>query len=971
MQDDEAQCEHPTDQELEYPITGDSSEVSNRQQAEDLEEQLNTDHDNLVGGDDDDYADDEEAQGSDLKEIFLFTKSLITRTPYTNKTRRKNTSKSPVWNFFQICNIREESLWDDLQQKDSHAYDKLKAVILTDECYLICSVCYDDPECPLHKALTKPSLKNGSISGTGNMSGHLKKKHPYIWTEARTNKDFVYLNPFTTVPPTPTTQPTASVAGSASQKSTVDTSDYKTPPGGKPPKHVDVHSLAKSTGEKRALETFHTLVHEFATNNGISERAVTRHKECPEFKRMIQFAIDHSKQLSGKSSLFPGRGRFQSIRKENFETLLAAVSSIVTNAREPWKKVVGHRIPFVVIGQDVWESNKKDVLGVTAFIYDPVSWHYEMIPIGLALAESKKSDALYRQILSILDACGIEQCDLYKPTNDTTNASVKIGYLLTGENGTCAMHTTSLLLNHAVGRLTRKSSGKIIDSFDEAEAIRDKAMACATWLHNKKAKSRYLKFVTMMQGAGRHAKKILIPNSTRAAGLVLMYGSLLEARWNLSEYIHRNKDAKELHDDDFWKMSQLHGVLYPLKVLIKQLQTDRFGAISYTYYFIMRTLAMYVSKKKWWVVETRRKQTRDVENQWDGTAAWPRTDYGFTPLNFDKERNEVLGSMNTIGLVCLKKTQLNKNLAQKLIQRIIKEFLEYGAVATNNVLLALSCNPFAATILMSDLETAGYVCEVEGPDDETKTLLKDIKARTKKTLVDEIHKVWGKDLHPLVNASGATDTENAACDDNEDDDEDIYEKTRRKKLKTCHNPNRSSDPVEAEVDDFFSQSFNPLLVLSSQQNKVPNAREVIGIGAAEWLKSVEVIAKHLNLAEWWEGTGKTQFPLIYPIACCILSLPDSNGHQERTFSAATWMDGKLNSMQNDVTFQMKVLCYKNHDFLQRFKGRFEKEQLIVVENKTKALLEQHIGSKKEEEIDSDMDDLMIAYNIEDVRGEDE
>ena len=45
MQDDEAQCEHPTDQELEYPITGDSSEVSNRQQAEDLEEQLNTDHD--------------------------------------------------------------------------------------------------------------------------------------------------------------------------------------------------------------------------------------------------------------------------------------------------------------------------------------------------------------------------------------------------------------------------------------------------------------------------------------------------------------------------------------------------------------------------------------------------------------------------------------------------------------------------------------------------------------------------------------------------------------------------------------------------------------------------------------------------------------------------------------------------------------------------------------------------------------
>lgn len=173
--------------------------------------------------------------------------------------------------------------------------------------------------------------------------------------------------------------------------------------------------------------------------------------------------------------------------------------------------------------------------------------------------------------------------------------------------------------------------------------------------------------------------------------------------------------------------------------------------------------------------------------------------------------------------------------------------------------------------------------------------------------------------------------------------------------------------MEAQVDDFFSQSFNPLLVLGSQQDKVPNLGDVIGSGVEQWLTNVEVIAKYFDLAGWWEGTGKMQFPLIYPIACCILSLPDSNGHQERTFSAATWMDGSLNSMQHDLTFQMKVLCYKNQDFLQRFKGRFEKEQLILAEKKTKALLELHIESKKEEEIDSDIDDLMVAYNIEDVR----
>ena len=44
-------------------------------------------------------------------------------------------------------------------------------------------------------------------------------------------------------------------------------------------------------------------------------------------------------------------------------------------------------------------------------------------------------------------------------------------------------------------------------------------------------------------------------------------------------------------------------------------------------------------------------------------------------------------------------------------------------------------------------------------------------------------------------------------------------------------------------------------------------------------------------------------------------MPDSNADQERTCSAATWMDGKLNKKQSDLTFQMKVLLYKNKGFL--------------------------------------------------------
>jgi hypothetical protein len=108
--------------------------------------------------------------------------------------------------------------------------------------------------------------------------------------------------------------------------------------------------------------------------------------------------------------------------------------------------------------------------------------------------------------------------------------------------------------------------------------------------------------------------------------------------------------------------------------------------------------------------------------------------------------------------------------------------------------------------------------------------------------------------------------------------------------------------------------------------------------------------------------------MIYPVAMCILSLPDSNGHQERTFSAATWMDGKLNSMQKDLTFQMKVLMYKNANFLERYGNAMEAELLDDAEKRTRDLLVKHISSKNEEEIEYDTERIMNLYGI---YGEDE
>lgn len=92
--------------------------------------------------------------------------------------------------------------------------------------------------------------------------------------------------------------------------------------------------------------------------------------------------------------------------------------------------------------------------------------------------------------------------------------------------------------------------------------------------------------------------------------------------------------------------------------------------------------------------------------------------------------------------------------------------------------------------------------------------------------------------------------------------------------------------------------------------------------------------------KWWETKCKEQFPNLYIQAHLNLPLPDSNGSQERTFSAATWMDDKLKKKQSDDTFEMKVLIYKNVDILKRMKVHLDQEQKNLAAASTKKMLQE-------------------------------
>ncbi len=185
------------------------------------------------------------------------------------------------------------------------------------------------------------------------------------------------------------------------------------------------------------------------------------------------------------------------------------------------------------------------------------------------------------------------------------------------------------------------------------------------------------------------------------------------------------------------------------------------------------------------------------------------------------------------------------------------------------------------------------------------------------------------------------------------------------------------DPVKEQINKFFNMTvFDPRIALTSQKD--PPSKDIlqaIGSDTLSWMKNWELIAQHFDVMEWWEKTGKIEYPLIYPVACCILALPDSNGRQERTFSHGTWVDDKLRKRLSDVGLRQRVLLKANAKFLQTHRAHVKEDQRKAAEQRTREYLKQsHLlndvdDSSEEleavEDMSSECEDMLEAYALAD------
>jgi len=730
-------------------------------------------------------------------------------------------------------------------------------------------------------------------------------------------------------------------------------------------------SLLYQTGEKQIVAQYQGLVHDFATHNNLPTRVVTAHSLCPSFQAMMQFAFKHGKVLAKHKNANMGKQAFNVRRKKEFTTLLAAIMMYCGEARDYYKEYCQSQdvISFASVGHDVWDSNKKECLGVTVSFYCPPRKKLFVIPVGLDVVEDKCSLPTAEQTLKILSTCGIEKCDVYKTTNDTTNSALATGRHLTAEGyqGTCAMHEIQLALQHATGLKTRTAKvdgkSKIVDEFPDCVEIITKAKLAGSYLMDKKSKGRFKNFRKKMEEMGRSTIKIVLPNSTRAGGVVIMFESLVRSRWNLHHYWHQDTTARDLTDDEFYLVSQITSVMGPINHLLRLVQTDVPGAIAYTDFLIFRTITTYMDNTEWYVADTRKSTHPDETDRWC-PLPYPQRDHRGVPIG-----NLKTGSKKKDTLPLLKvATEDLDDMAKELIKRVVIELARYGK-PTSDRLLAMACNPFMANVLADELDDfAAYVLlESDNQDSPHKEAL-DImgnRERIKEAqdiLVTEIRKVCGCIIP--TEAGGAVPDSAPAPEAEQKKATGLKAiKQRKRALEAAGQQTRlemTGDPVADQVRAFFHQlDFNPV----SWIDNIDVSKEV-GMTKGKWIENVQLVIKNFDVFKWWEDCGKEQFPLIYPIACRILALPDSNGGQERTFSAATWMDGKLNSQQSDLTFQMKVLLYKNQQFLNEHRVNVLEDNRKAAALKTKELLQQSMSGKDEDDNEETLG-MLDAYEEDD------
>jgi hypothetical protein len=639
------------------------------------------------GGND---SDDSSYNNEAVMETYALAKGCVDLQP---RQSRNMNCQSACWKYYSVGVIRR-NMSAELAKFD-HASRLIFDSIKTGQ-VCICNMCFNDPKLSLLQSITRTQKFHA-----GNLNRHLKGKHHIVLpgkAEAKKRRTGNHGSAYGGF-----SYATSSVAA-AKNPPIQDLFPKKNSPdstitqGGHFAENYEI-------GQKDVMTEFNDLAFLFANNSNMSVRSITS-PQCPDYRNFINFILKNAATINKLplARRFMGERKYTDIRRSKYEQLMGGTSRYCSDIRDYWMAVLKKEVPFITVGHDHWDSKNVDKLGVTVFMYHPKRKEPLKIAVGLEYCDDKKSEPTADATLNVLSKAGITKPDLFRAVNDTTNSALMVGRLLTGTNGTCVMHETELIMEHALGMKVRTDNHVVVDSFTDCEDLRKSAKDAVSFLMDKKAKSRFPKYVRAMAGQGRKALRIPLPNATRVAGTHKMIQGMVTSRWNLREYWQECPARKMISDAEFNQLAELEATLFPLARLSKEVQSNQFGANSYCFIKTFTVYVNYCCNAIWYVADVEVEHNRDVLTRWHAGAKWAPRDLAGKPLI-----NQQAG-MTVVSFRKRKKDELTA-MTQKLINRTGEEFTRYSAKVNQTQLLSMACNPLSATLGMVELDIYGGILE--------------------------------------------------------------------------------------------------------------------------------------------------------------------------------------------------------------------------------------------------------------------
>ncbi len=491
----------------------------------------------------------------------------------------------------------------------------------------------------------------------------------------------------------------------------------------------------------------------------------------------------------------------------------------------------------------------------------------------------------------------------------------------------------------------------MVDSNDPAEDVRKHVKKCIDGIMDKRAKGRCAKCVDIMKTFGQKCIFFNVPNATRVAGVHQMYQGLIKSRWNLNCLCKSTNPPSwvpQMTNEQFIEVAQMEALVSYDAGLSAVVQSDTWGSLAHCGIRCLRVHVIYHTKSVWDVAHV--DKYNNLSNQWHASCKFPRR-----PLSpRTRVEQAVTLDMEEVQLIKVKTSDLQPT-PQALIKRMMVESTKYCHAVVEPQVIALACHPLAATLGIQELKdlnkflSAKTTPGIPLPNWKSKAveaLTKEVKAKLSAKLVDS--------------DSSEEDATSALNEDAVDDEwkqvieqEDANEPTQTKQARTCC-------PVKREVDSFFGQTIDWPEQLKTQRVD-PSIIKAIGDNESMWQVNDELIAANFDVFEWWHREGRQKYKMIFVVACAILTLPASNGRQERTFSACTWMDTDLGTNQAAVTLEMKALLYENRKFIKQVQPHLYGEHKKMAAKATRSMLaiaEAHRAQTGTQPGDGDEDDMI-------------